>query len=127
MDSEALDAIRQQRLTVGCLLGCGGLVAGAAVAAVALILLLVPIRPDLGPLQQEGIRIANRVDDYKAEHGQYPADLDAAGASPRTQGYGGWQYEVRPDGSGYQLWIGRYADHGFVLSYTSDGGWFSDT
>jgi hypothetical protein len=127
MDQAAREAIRQRRLTVSCLLGCGALAAGVAVAAVAAALWLIPIRPDLGPLPGEGARIADRVEAYRAAHGAYPPDLDAAGASPRTGRYGGWQYEVYADGTGFRLSIGRYGEDGFVLAYASDGGWYSDT
>jgi hypothetical protein len=53
--------------------------------------------------------------------------LDTAGAVPRTSRYGGWQYEVNLDGTGFGLWIGRYGEDGFVLFRTDDGGWYADT
>jgi hypothetical protein len=127
MDQAAREAIRQRRLTVGCLLGCGALAAGVAVAAVAAVLWLIPIPPDLTRLEGEGAQIADRVEAYRAARGAYPPDLDAAGANPRTGRYGGWQYEVYPDGTGFRLSIGRYGEDGFALSYTSEGGWYSDT
>jgi hypothetical protein len=75
---------------------------------------------------REGDRIVERVEAYRVTNGAYPPDLDTAGAVPRTSRYGGWQYEVNSDGTGFGLWIGRYGEDGFVLFRTDDGGWYAD-
>ena len=71
-------------------------------------------KPSVPALQAQGQKLVDAVERYRANHGDYPPSLEAAGAFAPDTGYGRWEYGREPDGS-YYLKVGDYGLYNFVM------------
>lgn len=65
-----------------------------------------------------------RLEQYRAEHGEYPASLGLVGVQPPVTAYGPVRYEAaKVDGRPvYRLVVGDYVRNGFVSTWRSERG-----
>lgn len=78
-----------------------------------------------------GQPIIRRLNDYKNEHGRYPASLQEAGIAPAATRLGTFEYERRGEGSAeyFVLLVGDHRRNGFVLFWNSamaSEGWLTE-
>jgi hypothetical protein len=84
--------------------------------------------PSLADLERDGDRMIAAFEQYRRDHGQYPATADEAGVTLPETRFGRWQYRPEPDGREFALSIGDYGEDLFVLLYDSrTGRWSADT
>jgi hypothetical protein len=76
-------------------------------------------------LRGEGDAIVSGLNEYKRQHGRYPASLDEAGLTPALTTYGPWEYSCNGFG-GFTLSVGDYGKDGFCLFFTDRHGWYLD-
>lgn len=110
--------------------------AGVVVApfAVAIVLLVgIPLFQDMSPkpsvaaLKAQGKTLVDAVERYRAEHGEYPPSLEAAGASALSTGYGHWEYR-RDAGGGFYLKVGDYDRYNFLIAWDyRNKRWYFDS
>jgi hypothetical protein len=76
-------------------------------------------------LRAEGDAIVRGLNEYKRQHGRYPASLAEAWLTPTVTAYGPWEYSKGPL-DGFSLSVGDYGRDGFCLSITAGRGWYLD-
>ena len=92
------------------------------------IMSLIPTGPSSVPdLKAQGQKLVYAVERYRAEHGEYPPSLRAAGVSAPRTGYGRWQYG-RDVGGGFYLKVGDYGRYQFLMKWDyRNKRWYIDT
>jgi hypothetical protein len=125
MDEELRFQTQSRWLAAGCL---SSSVAAAVVSAVVIVILAVVFLGDLGGtsigrLKVEGNDIVKQLEDYKALHGEYPADLPTAGISPQSRLSGRWHFSPTPSLTGFGLLIWSAPDDARMLTFDQNRGW----
>jgi hypothetical protein len=83
--------------------------------------------PSLETLRKQGQGLVDAIEKASAEEGAYPKALEEVGLGLPASRYG-WTYDVPAASTRFVLRVGDYARDGFVLSYRSDRGrWSEDT
>ena len=78
-----------------------------------------PREGTLSNLKDEGNVIVSKLEEYKLQHGEYPADLRSAQIDAPKHYHGNWTYWIADDRSRFGLWI----HHNGSLHYDEKSGW----
>ena len=85
-------------------------------------------RPDFLQLEAQGETILEQIEQHKATHDVYPSSLSDVNIVLPNAPFGGWRYHSFDDLEQFELAIGDYKEHMFVLFWNSrSGNWHLDT
>jgi hypothetical protein len=96
----------------------------AAASAFVLVFAARQVIPAFGDCETKDLQecskpINDRIQQYRAQFGMYPASLDMIKTQAPMTWYGRFKY--RTDGVGYRLTVGDFFTHGFETGWTNKG------
>jgi type II secretory pathway pseudopilin PulG len=81
--------------------------------------------PNYDALKAQGNTLVQKIDAYRADHGEYPRSLQDAHIRPPLTFFGYWHYDHMASDS-YWLYVGDYGRDDFRLRYIPNRGWDLD-